>query len=119
MKEEYLISPGVFRVEYKVGTKVWFFLKGAMVEGKVIGYFANITPDKTLNALGTFEGGEAADVSNVGYCTEYYIPREDEEPLRQVQLLDSQETFPSLAELLKWYKTKCVLKYPYREKKEK
>lgn len=100
-----LVSPSVFRVKVPVGTKVYFTLKGFLIEGMVVSYFGHMTPDETLAQFGGLEGGaKPAKVSNIGYAVAYFVPNQQDfavDPyVRQVQLLDESEFFLSKEELV-------------------
>jgi len=117
-----LISPAMFRVKYDIGEKVWFTIKGAFIEGRVVSYFAHITPTemKGLDFGIRVEGGaKPADISNVGYAAEYFVPNpqaqvDDSQPpyIRQVQLLDESEIWNTLDELVEAHKQHSTLKIP-------
>ena len=117
-----LVSPSMFRVKYDTGEKVWFTLKGAFIEGRIVSYFAHITPTKVegLDFGMQIEGGaKPADISNVGYAAEYYVPNpqaqfDDSQPpyIRQVQLLDESEVWSTLDELVEAHKQHSTLKIP-------
>ena len=117
---DHLVSPAVFQVELLTGTIVYFLLKGAIIQGKVVSYFGHITPDETLSQLGGLEGGaKPAAVSDIGYAVEYFVPnpqavgQKGVEPyIRQAQLLDRSEIFLSKEEVAEHLWKKCYLPYP-------
>lgn len=117
---EKLVAPSIFRVDIEIGTKVWFVHpKGVWVEGRLVSYFAHITPNEMLTQFGGVEGAKPADISNVGYAVEYFVPNpqhrvDPSEPLyiKQVQLLDASECFSSLEDLIENLKQRNVLKFP-------
>lgn len=113
-----MVAPALFMVDYQIGTRVWFVLKGVWVEGKIVSYFAHITPDKTLKEF-SVEGAKPASISNVGYAAEYFVPNPQRQAdpsappfIKQVQLLDSEEIYTSLEELIETAKKRNVLSYP-------
>lgn len=103
---DHLVSPAVFQVKVLTGTKVYFSLKGFLIEGMVVGYFGHMTPDETMTQLGgLLEGGaKPARVSDIGYAVAYFVPNQQDfaaDPyVRQVQLLDESEFFLSKEELV-------------------
>lgn len=103
---DHLVSPAVFQVKVLTGTKVYFSLKGFLIEGMVVGYFGHMTPDETMAQLGgLLEGGaKPARVSDIGYAVAYFVPNQQDfaaDPyVRQVQLLDESEFFLSKEELV-------------------
>lgn len=108
-----LVSPAVFQVKVDVGTKVYFLLKGVLVEGVVESYFGHMTPDKNIAKFGGLEGGaKPARVSNIGYAVVYYVPNQDGSLVKQMQLLDEAEFFLSLNELISYMKKNCFLRLP-------
>ena len=112
-----LVSPAIFQVKVPVGTKVYFTLKGFLIEGMVVSYFGHMTPDETLAQLGGLEGGaKPAKVSNIGYAVAYFVPnpnKEDSSPfVRQVQLLDESEFFLTKKELVDYYVKTFFVKLP-------
>lgn len=123
---DHLVSPAVFQVKVLTGTKVYFSLKGFLIEGMVIGYFGHVTPDETMAQLGgMLEGGaKPARVSDIGYAVAYFVPNPNysntppmisvgETPyIRQVQLLDESEFFLSKEELVENFMKKNYLKLP-------
>lgn len=107
-----LVSPAVFQVKVEVGTKVYFQMKGTLVEGVVESYFGHMTPDKSLELMGGLEGGaKPARVSNIGYAVAFYVPNPDGY-IKQLQLLDETEFFLSLDELINHIKENNFLRYP-------
>ena len=114
-----MVAPALFMVDYKIGDKVWFIHpKGAWIEGKVVSYFAHITPDDTLKDY-TVQGAKPASISNVGYAIEYFVPNPQRhldvdapEYIKQVQLQDASEIFKSRDELIKFMCDRNTLKYP-------
>lgn len=115
-----LVSPSLFQVKYTVGTRVYFPLKGYLIEGIVEGYFGHITPDTNLTKLGvdTVEGGAVtAQVSQVGYAVTYYVPNpqptcRQDTYVKQSQLLDESEIFSSKDDLIDWFLNNNYLKLP-------
>ena len=105
--ESILIAPSIFSVKAGIGTKVYFMLEGVFVEGKVGGYFGHITADKTLEKF-TVEGAQPAEISNVGYCVESYVPVSEDLVQRQVYLLDESEIFFTKEDLVKSLMDKVV-----------
>lgn len=103
---DHLVSPAIFQVKVLTGTKVYFSLKGFLIEGMVVGYFGHMTPDETMAQLGgLLEGGaKPARVSDIGYAVAYFVPNQQDfaaDPyVRQVQLLDESEFFLSKEELV-------------------
>ena len=114
---DHLVSPAVFRVKVLTGTKVYFSLKGFLVEGIVVSYFGHMTPDETMAQLGgLLEGGaKPASVSDIGYAVAYFVPNPNpgmDPYVRQVQLLDESEFFLTKEELVEDFMKKCYLKLP-------
>lgn len=117
---EKLVAPALFMVDFEIGDIVWFIHpKGPWVEGKVVSYFAHITPDKTLEAF-SVQGAKPASISNVGYAIEYFVPNpqydagDDSSPkyIKQIQLQDVSEIFKTQDDLIKFMRKRNTLKYP-------
>ena len=115
---DHLVSPAVFQVKVLTGTKVYFSLKGFLIEGMVVGYFGHMTPDETMAQLGgLLEGGaKPARVSDIGYAVAYFVPNQQDfaaDPyVRQVQLLDESEFFLSKEELVENFMKTHYLSLP-------
>lgn len=114
-----MVAPALFMVDYEIGDKVWFVHpKGAWIEGKVVSYFAHITPDDNLKDY-TVQGAKPASISNVGYAIEYFVPNPQRQVdfdapkyIKQIQLQDASEIFKSRDELIKFMCDRNTLKYP-------
>lgn len=114
---EKLVAPALFMVDFEIGDIVWFVHpKGPWVEGKVVSYFAHITPDKSLEAF-SVQGAKPASISNVGYAIEYFVPNPaydtgGEKYIKQIQLQDASEIFRTQDDLIKFMQKRNTLKYP-------
>lgn len=114
-----LVAPALFEVDFEIGDIVWFIHpKGAWIQGKVVSYFAHITPDKALEAF-SVQGAKPANISNVGYAIEYFVPNPEREYdngapeyVKQVQLQDGDGIFKTKEDLISFLAKRNVIKYP-------
>lgn len=104
-----VVRPGLFAVQHTVGQKVWFFLKGTFIEGKVIAYWGQITPyDEEVSE----DKPSGAAVSDISYAVQFYVPAQDGNLVQQVQLLEGKELFSTFDEVLEGVRKNHTLEYP-------
>ena len=103
-----VVQPGLFATHFKVGDVVWFFLKGSFVEGRVVGFWGQIIPYSEQK-----EGKPiAAQVSDISYAVQFWVPTPNGDWAEQVQLLEKNQMFPSFEALIENLKEHNTLRLP-------